>query len=132
MDPITPEQLENLLPHPEATWLDWKGDFPGGLHAGKKDDAWHSARAEVMKDLVAIANGDDGHANGFLVYGVKDMGATRNVCGVSKGGWDDAMFHDWSQHLFAPPPLFHYSEAPIRRASLLVCSASPEPLSTPT
>lgn len=103
-------ELNGLLASPEATWIDWKRDIPAGLVAGKSNPDWDKARAELLKDLVAIANGNDGRSSGCLVYGVRDDGSNRTIVGISKSGWDDAMFQVWAEKTFEPPPKFSYSE----------------------
>jgi hypothetical protein len=52
--------LDSLLTHGEDTWLDWKSDLPAGLISGK-GPGWEEGRAELLKDLVSIANGSDGN-----------------------------------------------------------------------
>lgn len=110
---MTLDDLNEVLRNPEATWLDWKRDFPRGLSGGKRDPAWDAARGEIMKDLVAIANGDDNRELGFLVYGVEDLGTRRDVIGMSTRGLDDATFQTWSENTFDPPPRFTYSEVSV-------------------
>lgn len=121
------EEFEELLNHGECTWLDWKRDFPIGLLKGKKAAEWEEGKGELLKDLVSIANRDDGRL-GFLVYGVKDHGSQRKVTGISKS-WDDADFQTWATNLFEPPPRFSYSElawAETKTAGIFEIGLSPQ------
>ncbi len=102
--------IADLLSYPEATWLDWKRDFPEGLQGGKKDPKWDEARAEIIKDVLGVANGTDGRAIGYVIYGVKDSGTARKVFGISKSGWDDAVFQEWFKSHSEPSPTFTYAE----------------------
>jgi hypothetical protein len=105
---VTEDELLDLLRHPESTWLDWKQAFPNGLAGGKKDPNWDLARGTILKDLISIANGDDNHEIGYLAYGVEDLDTHRNVIGVS-ATYDDAMFQNWVENTFEPPPSFTYA-----------------------
>jgi hypothetical protein len=102
-------EFDALLENAETSWLDWKRDYPAGLLGGRKDPAWQRARGEVLKDVVALANGTDGRATAYLVYGVKDLRSSRKIVGIS-ASFDDAMFQEWAQNTFDPPPLFAYAE----------------------
>ena len=112
-------ELDELLKHPEGTWLDWKRDLPAGLAAGKKDPRWDASRSELLKDLVAIANAHDERAVGYLIYGVEDFGAHREVSGITRPGWDDAMFQVWSENTFDPRPVFSYSEVQLLSSQIV-------------
>lgn len=105
---MTGNALQELLAHPESTWLDWKRSFPAGLAGGKKDPLWDCARAEILKDLISISNGDDQNEDGYLVYGIEDLGTQRNVVGIATV-YDDAMFQVWAENTFEPTPRFTYS-----------------------
>jgi hypothetical protein len=105
---MTEDDLLKLLSHPESTWLDWKQSFPSGLAGGKKDPKWDSARAEILKELVSIGNGDDENETGYLAYGLEDLGTERKVVGIS-AAYDDAMFQTWAENTFEPTPTFAYS-----------------------
>jgi hypothetical protein len=105
---VTKEELSKLLDYSEANWLDWKASFPSGLLKGKTGLDWDKGRGTLLKDLIAIANGE-GRPCGYLIYGVKDMGSSRDIVGISNS-WDDAMFQTWAGNTFDPIPNFHYSE----------------------
>ncbi|HOF88066.1 MAG TPA: ATP-binding protein [Armatimonadota bacterium] len=102
------DQFTELLGHGEDTWLDWKRDFPAGLLAGSKNPDWDKGKGTLLKDLVAIANGE-GEPIGYLIYGVKDTGSSREVHGISTH-WDDADFQAFAEAAFDPPPRFRYTE----------------------
>jgi hypothetical protein len=104
---MTRKTLEALLLEGESTYLDWKLDFPSEL-LGTRGPSWDVGRAKLLKDLIALANGH-GADQGYLVYGVEDLGATRVVCGVTKS-LDDAQLQQWAENTFSPPPTFRYSE----------------------
>lgn len=99
--------FDQLLLRPEASDLDWKAALPKGLHGISRDEGWEGGRAELLRDLVAIANTVSA-STGYLVYGVKDLGASRRVVGVTKM-LDDADLQQWSENHFEPPPRFEYS-----------------------
>lgn len=102
------DQLERLLSRGEEQDLDWKADVPGELRGGSTSQTWDKGRAVLLKDLVALANGLE-EGVGYLVYGVKDHGSTREVLG-RYGRWDDADFQTWAENTFDPPPVFSYTE----------------------
>ncbi len=85
---MTKEEIQALLAETESTYLDWKQDFPPGLLGGKNDPNWDKDRARLLKSLVSLAN-SGGSAYAYLVYGVRDLGAERQICGISKS-FDDA------------------------------------------
>jgi hypothetical protein len=78
---MTKEELEKLCASGEASWLDWKADFPPSLLKGKSDSDSEKGRGTLLKDLVSIANGT-GEQYGYLVYGVKDERTVRIVKGT--------------------------------------------------
>jgi hypothetical protein len=104
--PPRPRTLAELLPHNEATWLDWKGAFPPGLSRDIPQREQH--RAKLLKSLVSIANSIVDEC-GYLVYGVDSENGPRHVVGVTEH-FDDAEFQDWNQRTFSPPVQFHYRE----------------------
>jgi len=106
---VTETEFTALLKHPEATWLDWKRNFPPGLIGGKTHPDWQKGRGELLKDLIAIANGSDGHDRGFLVYGVQDNGTNRSIVGLAMS-FDDAIFQVWAENTFEPKPTFMYEQ----------------------
>ncbi len=105
---MTHDDITALLAEGESPYLDWKHDFPLGLLAGRKDRHWDQGRAKLLKSLVALAN-SHGSEYGYLIYGVKDLGAERQVVGISKS-FDDADFQQWAENIFSPPITFRYSE----------------------
>jgi len=102
------QKFEELLNNSEDTWLDWKADFPSQLLQTAKSPEWDRGRGELLKDLVAIANGE-GRDRGYLVYGVKDHRTHRELRKISKS-WNDADFQTWASIAFQPPLRFLYSE----------------------
>lgn len=104
---MTREELETLLGEGESTHLDWKRDFPQEL-LEVRGETWDVGRAKLLKALIALAN-SNGSDHGYLIYGVKDLGAERHVSGISKS-FDDADFQQWAENTFSPPPTFRYSE----------------------
>ncbi len=102
------EAIDNLLGKPEGPSLDWKQDFPDELRAPKGNGVRDKGKSKLMKSLVSIANAAE-EGRGHLVYGVKDLGDTRDVTGISKH-FDDADFQEWAKFAFVPPPIFLYSE----------------------
>ena len=107
---MTTEEFAALLDFGEDTWLDWKRDFPDELLKGKSTPGWEKGKGILLKDLIAIANSDDGREDGYLVYGVKDMKTRRQVYGISGKSWDDADFQTLAANTFDPLPRFHYVE----------------------
>jgi predicted HTH transcriptional regulator len=102
------DELKDLLAESESTYMDWKKDFPQGLIHGRKDNRWDMGRGKVLKSIISLANSHDSD-RAYLVYGVKDRGAEREVVGISKT-FDDADFQQWTENTFDPPPTFSYSE----------------------
>ncbi len=105
---MTKDYMMELLKRGESTSLDWKREFPHGMLKGRSDPYWDQGRAEVLKDIIAIANAEE-NGSGYLVYGIEDTGASRNVVGLSRS-WDDATFQTWAENAFDPPPRFTYTE----------------------
>ncbi|MEN6520760.1 MAG: ATP-binding protein [Armatimonadota bacterium] len=113
--PVTLDKLTSLLVESESDYLDWKKDWPRGFLDGKKDNPdWDKARATMLKDLVALANSESGR-QGYLVYGVQDHKAWREVVGINQADGqtykiDDADFQTWAANIFNPPPAFRYCQ----------------------
>jgi predicted HTH transcriptional regulator len=101
--------LTRLLPFAESDWLDWKADFPPGLRMGRTDPDWERGKGTLLKDLVALANSEGDEASCFLVYGVGDRKTHREVLGISSD-LDDAIFQQWAEVAFHPPPKFLYQK----------------------
>ncbi len=98
---LTPDQILGLISAtPEQAVFDWKGDF---------NVADPDARGEVVKDIVAVANGTAfAHTNGYIVYGVNPRDAKRPVVGV-KTQWDDATLQQFMASKVDPKVVFlHY------------------------
>jgi hypothetical protein len=102
---MTPLDFDALLEYGESTWLDWKREYPAGLLGDKTDPNRPVGRAELIKDLSAIANGEDDRTQGFLVYGVKDLGGSRKIFGVP-AFLDDADIQSWVKPYLDPPVTF--------------------------
>jgi hypothetical protein len=69
--------------------LDWKTDFPRELIQQDDKTAREVGPGSVLKDLVAIANGEISE-RGYLVYGVADSGSRRMGWMVRSRGCEDA------------------------------------------
>lgn len=104
-------ELQSLLEHGEETWLDWKANFPQPLLGSSGNPNWDHGKAELLKDLVSIANGE-GEKIGYLIYGVKDHRTWREILGIFKS-WDDADFQTWAHNVFDPSLKFLYTELSI-------------------
>jgi hypothetical protein len=102
------DEFRPLLEIGETQWLEWKADFPSGLIQGNKSPIWESGKAELLKDIIALANAS-GQTPSYLIYGVKDLKVERHVVGISKS-FDDADFQQWAKNAFDPPPAFQYTE----------------------
>jgi len=102
------EEMRLLLEKGECEYLDWKENFPPGLIKRSKNSIWDSGRAELLKDLVSLAN-SPGQTPAYLVYGVKDLKTRREIKGISKS-FDDADFQQWAKNTFDPSPKFQYTE----------------------
>ncbi len=102
------EEFKSLLTHAENDWLDWKRDFPPGLLEGSKAPGWAEGKAELLKDIASLANGFEAQTC-YLIMGVKDRGATREILGITKS-WDDANFQTWANNALDPPTRFTYHE----------------------
>lgn len=102
------DQFKPLLDEGESQDLEWKRDWPTGLPEGKRDPKWDNGRGELLKDLISLAN-SAGSSPAHLVYGVKDLGASRKVFGISRL-FDDADFQQWAANTFDPPPTVLYTE----------------------
>ncbi len=102
------ETFNRLLENPEGPSLDWKQEFPNELRVPRENGVWKNGKAKLLKSLVSIANAAE-EGSGYLVYGVRDLGATRETTGISKH-FDDGDFQEWAKNAFVPPPSFLYSE----------------------
>jgi len=122
------DTLKELLTESESIYLDWKMDFPQELIHGKKHKTWDMGRGKVLKSIVSLANCHNSD-RAYLVYGVKDRGAEREVVGISKTV-DDADFQQWSENTFDPPPTFSYSEVQWDNSIIIGCSKLKEHLIT--
>ena len=63
---MTKDYMMELLKRGESTSLDWKREFPHGMLKGRSDPYWDQGRAEVLKDIIAIANAEE-NGSGYLV-----------------------------------------------------------------
>jgi hypothetical protein len=102
------EEMMLLLEKGESEYLDWKENFPPGLIKGSKNSIWDSGRAELLKDIVSLANSPC-QTTAYLIYGVKDLKTRRGIKGISKS-FDDADFQQWAKNTFDPSPKFQYTE----------------------
>lgn len=96
---VTKLKIENVIEllnqTPEQTVFDWKKDF-----SFPKDDA---KRAEVIKDVAAIANGSYA-SDGYIFYGV-NPNASDPIVGVSSSV-DDAILQQFVNSKVDPPVKF--------------------------
>jgi predicted HTH transcriptional regulator len=118
-------QLIALLSQPESTGLDWKAAVPKGLNGPNSDLNWDMSRAEMLRDLASIANSLTSE-NGYLIYGVKDLGSSRKVIGISKQ-LDDADLQQWSENHFDPPIRFEFSLISIDSSVVGAVEIFPDP-----
>ena len=119
------EQLKALLDRHETANLDWKATLPRGLGGRSSDPEWDVGRGELLRDMVAIANTVSGQS-GYIVYGVKDLGATRKVVGVS-AQLDDADLQQWSENHFDPPVRFEFALIHVGEAVVAVLEIFSDP-----
>ena len=108
--------LDSLFLQPESDWLDWKRNYPGPLLGNSSSPSWDAGRGELLKDLVAIANGE-GPEIGYLVYGVADLSTHREVVGLQRH-FDDADFQTWASGVFDPMPKFASYEESVNGATV--------------
>lgn len=98
IDKLTPAEVTAFLrATPEQTVFDWKQDF-----TAPRDDV---AKGEILKDLMAIANGTAfSRGTGYVFYGVH---ASRPdpIVGVSET-WDDANLQQLAATVLDPTPEF--------------------------
>jgi hypothetical protein len=99
---LTIDEIKQLLATtPEQRLFDWKLDF-----VLPKDEA---KKAEVVKDIVAIANGTAfTHTTGYIIYGV-DPRRPDPIVGVT-GTWDDASLQQLLAGVVKPLVEFLYYE----------------------
>ena len=87
---------------PEQRVFDWKRDFTAPIT--------DTARGEVVKDILAVANGTAlARAPGMVVYGV-DPRRPEPIVGIS-GSWDDAKLQQLVRGAVHHPIEFLYYEA---------------------
>ena len=87
--------VANLISQSESEILDFKRAWPGDVVRDK------NARAEVLKDIQAIANTTQSQI-GHLVYGVQN---DRTICGLPNSV-DDADVQQWAKNMIAPAMQF--------------------------
>lgn len=102
------DQFKPLLDEGESQDLEWKKDWPTGILGRRGEPTWDKGRGELLKDLISLSN-STGPSPVHLVYGVKDLGAKREVFGISKL-FDGADFQEWVGHNFDPPATFLYTQ----------------------
>ena len=98
--------LTSLLSHSESQTLEWKRDFPKDLVP--KGPNLEVGKGTLIKDLAAMANGLV-EGSGYIVYGVADSQAGRQIVGVTST-WDEASVRDWVANALYPVPTFAYSQ----------------------
>jgi hypothetical protein len=98
IEKLPPNEIVKIVQSaPEQTVFDWKQDF----HAPRDDDA----KGEIVKDLMAIANGTAfTHGTGYVFYGVHP-GRPDPVVGASET-WDDAKLQQIVASVLDPVPEF--------------------------
>ena len=102
------EDFHRLLAQPQDTWLDWQESFPLELLKGEDHPQWETGKAKLLRDLAALANRPAGR-QGFLVFGVEDHGAEREVKGIFKS-WKGTDFQGLARNAFEPRLRFSYKE----------------------
>lgn len=104
------EDLLALLPHGETVDLDWKRTFPPGYFDKSDRSRYDSARAEVVKDVAAMANAASERV-GHLVYGIADQDGQRVVWpDVRTHVVDEAVLAQFLTRYLDPAPGFEYTE----------------------
>jgi hypothetical protein len=105
---VTSAEFDRLLKCGEDPLLDWKRDLPANLYS--LNPAVRDAdRGTLLKDLAAVANSGTTAETGHIVFGAKDLGARRQVFGIT-GQLDDADLQTWASNVFEVPPIIVYSE----------------------
>jgi hypothetical protein len=120
-------EFHKLLAQAQDTWLDWQESFPLELLKGEDHPEWETGQAKLLRDLAALANRSAGR-QGFLVFGVADHGARREVKGIFKS-WQGTDFQSWAHQVFDPPLRFSYSELPLDeniRVGIFTVDRSPQ------
>ena len=123
---MEPTDLQQLLASPESSSLDWKAAFPKGLAGGSTDDGWDKGRAELIRDTAALANTVDSRA-GRIVYGVKDLGASRKVLGTSLQ-LDDADVQQWLENHLDPARKVEFGSATLNEVRVVILEVYAHPL----
>jgi Putative DNA-binding domain len=104
------EDLMTLLPHGENIDLDWKRTFPPGYFDKSDRSRYDAARAELVKDVAAMANAASEKV-GHLVYGIADQNGQRVVHPVLRTeAVDDAALAQFLTKYLDPAPSFEYTE----------------------
>ena len=98
------EDFQKLLAQAQGTWLDWQESFPLELLKGEDHPEWETGQAKLLRDLAALANRPEGR-QGFLIFGVADLGSQRTIKGIFKS-WKGTDFQSWAQDVFDPPLRF--------------------------
>ena len=102
--------MQALFPHGETVDLDWKRTFPPGYFDRSDRSRYDSARAELVKDVAAMANAASERV-GHLVYGIADQNGQRMVHPVPRTEpVDDAALRQFLARYLDPAPSFEYAE----------------------
>lgn len=102
------DDFKKMLGHSSNTWLDWQDSFPVDLLKGADHPGWDVGRAELLRDVAAMANRAEGET-GYVVFGVKEQDDRREVTGIFKS-WVGTDFQSWAAEVFEAPPRFSYKE----------------------
>ncbi len=101
--------LTPLLHSSESVDLEYKRTFPRD-YFDKNSERYDDARAEVIKDVAALANAQSPRP-GHLIYGIADDNGRRRVHPERRThAVDDATLRDFFRRFIEPMPHFAYGE----------------------
>lgn len=101
--------LTALLQSAESVDLEYKRTFPPGYFENTSAH-YDNARAEVIKDVAALANAQSPRP-GYLIYGIADDNGVRSVHHQRRThAVDDAKLREFFRRFIEPAPHFAYSE----------------------
>lgn len=106
------QDFQSLLGYGESDWLDYKAALgPGIEQPGLPKEVRAHAQAELLKDLMCLANSPAPRRTRYLVRGVKDRPDGRHVVGAARP-LDDADVQTWLEGRFDPPLQVQYWQWP--------------------
>ncbi len=123
---ISQSDFTKLMEHSEDDFLDWKSNFPRLLIQPPDSLSKEKGKAELLKDIIAIANGE-GLECGWLIVGVTDKKTSREIFGITFH-IDDADIQTWLRNIFSPVPnvLFYEIEIDNKRVGIFEIHRIPQ------